>query len=315
MADETLLTLLDDVRGKTLTVLENLDETHARWAPPGLQNSCLWHAGHAYVVTEFLTMRPIGQEPKVPEGWFKMFSWESNPAHIDPKSWPPLEEVVAALKAQHERLRGVIAGLTAEQLDATDPSNASHDGPLQHRARHPGRGRGTAARSRCLRKLMTRTFVVQIPAELLSAAPPRRPAVAGPGRASPLRSRRPRRTGAPTMRMPTPPPAARSGPALALGLALTLTGLARPGRRRRPGRSTSRRDPADPLGHLLRLPRPGREDAEGRPPARPQGRRLRRPRRLRGDRPRRPRGERAVLPDQHRRRVRPHAPGRVAQGR
>ena len=126
MADETLLYLLDDVRGKTLKVLQNLDETHARWAPPNLQNSCLWHAGHAFVVTEFLTMRGLGKEPQVPEGWFKMFSWESNPAHTSPESWPPLAEVVAALTAQHKRLRDVISGLSDSQLEAPDPGNTGH---------------------------------------------------------------------------------------------------------------------------------------------------------------------------------------------
>ena len=162
MADETLLNLLDDVRGKTLKELQNLDEAHARWAPPNLQNSCLWHAGHAYVVTEFLTMRGLGRESLIPEGWFKMFSWESNPAHIAPDNWPPLEEVVAALKAQHQRLREVIAGLTDEQLNAADPSNANRSARfsimhgLHDEARHSGE-------ISLLRKLMTRSFVVQSP--------------------------------------------------------------------------------------------------------------------------------------------------------
>src|SRR5690606_2748129 len=162
MADETLLNLLDDVRGKTLKELQNLDDTHARWAPPGLQNSCLWHAGHAYVVTEFLTMRSLDREPQLPEGWFKMFSWESNPAHIAPETWPPLEEVIAALKAQHERLRGVIAGLTDDQLNAPDARNANHNvrftimHGLHDEARHSGE-------ISLLRKLMTKTFVVYSP--------------------------------------------------------------------------------------------------------------------------------------------------------
>ncbi|WP_169973192.1 DinB family protein [Tautonia rosea] len=162
MADETLLDLLDDVRGKTLKELQNLDDTHARWAPPGLQNSCLWHAGHAYVVTEFLTMKSLGREPQIPEGWFKMFSWESNPAHLSPDNWPPLEEVVAALKAQHERLRGVISDLTPEQLAANEPGNPNHSvrygivHGLHDEARHSGE-------ISLLRKLMSRTFVVQSP--------------------------------------------------------------------------------------------------------------------------------------------------------
>ena len=162
MADETLLDLLDDVRGKTLKELQNLDDTHARWAPPGLQNSCIWHAGHAYVVTEFLTMKGLGREPQIPEGWFKMFSWESNPAHISPDTWPPLEEVVAALKTQHERLRSVISELTPEQLAANEPGNPNHTvrygivHGLHDEARHSGE-------ISLLRKLMSRTFVVQSP--------------------------------------------------------------------------------------------------------------------------------------------------------
>lgn len=162
MADETLLDLLDDVRGKTLKELQNLDDTHARWAPPGLQNSCLWHAGHAYVVTEFLTMRALGRDHQIPEGWFKMFSWESNPAHISPENWPPLEEVVAALKTQQERLRSLISELTPDQLAANEPGNPNHTvrygivHGLHDEARHSGE-------ISLLRKLMSRTFVVQSP--------------------------------------------------------------------------------------------------------------------------------------------------------
>lgn len=162
MSDQTLLTLLDDVRGKTLTVLEGLDEEHARWAPPNLQNSCLWHAGHAYVVSEFLTRKPLGLEPELPEGWLKMFSWESNPAHVAPESWPALETVVAELKTQHERLRSLLASLTPAQLDAPEPSNPARTvrwaivHGLHDEARHSGE-------ISLLRKLMTRSFVVGQP--------------------------------------------------------------------------------------------------------------------------------------------------------
>jgi hypothetical protein len=160
--DKSLLMLLDDVRGKTLLVLEGLDDAHARWAPPGLQNSSLWHAGHAYVVVEFLTTRALGREPKMPDGWLKMFSWESNPAHVAPESWPPLERIVEALREQRSRLAELIAGLTPEQLDA--PELAGHERTaryailhgLHDEARHSGE-------ISLLRKLMSRTFVVHTP--------------------------------------------------------------------------------------------------------------------------------------------------------
>jgi hypothetical protein len=162
MADQTLLTLLDDVRGKTLAVLEGLDDLHARWAPPNLQNSCLWHGGHAYVVTEFLTMKALGREPLMPGGWLKMFSWESNPAHVPPESWPPLAEVVSALREQHHRLREVIGSLRPDQLDAPEPGNPARTvryaitHGLHDEARHSGE-------ISLLRKLMHRTFVVRPP--------------------------------------------------------------------------------------------------------------------------------------------------------
>jgi len=157
MADNTLLMLLDDVRGKTLSVLQDLDETQARWAPPGLQNSCLWHAGHAYVVTEFLTMRALDRDATMPENWLKMFSWESNPAHTSPESWPPLSEVTSALKSQQERFRAIITSLTPEQLDAPEPGNPSKPvrygilHGLHDEARHSGE-------ISLLRKLMAKTF-------------------------------------------------------------------------------------------------------------------------------------------------------------
>jgi hypothetical protein len=159
MPDKTLLLLLDDVRGKTLRELQGLDDTHARWAPPGLQNSCLWHAGHAYVVTEFLTMRALGKEPRMPDGWMKMFSWESNPGHVAPETWPALEVVVGELQAQHERLRGLVAALSAEQLDAPEPANPSRTVAyaIMHGFHDEARHSGEIS---LLRKLMTRTFVV-----------------------------------------------------------------------------------------------------------------------------------------------------------
>lgn len=162
MADTTLLTLLDVVRGKTLAELQGLDETHARWAPPNLQNSCLWHAGHAYVVTEFLTMKALDRDPLLPNGWLKMFSWESNPAHVPSENWPPLEKVVAALREQHHRLREMIAALSPAQLDAPESANSTRPARfaivhgLHDEARHSGE-------ISLLRKLMMRTLVVPSP--------------------------------------------------------------------------------------------------------------------------------------------------------
>jgi hypothetical protein len=159
MADQTLLTLWDDVRAKTIDVLKGLDDVHARWTPPNLQNSCLWHAGHNYVVAEFLSSRALGTPAQMPKDWQKMFSWDSNPAHTRPEDWPPLDVIVTALSEQHRRLREVFAGLSTEKLDLADPGKPERSAchtlliAMQDEARHTGE-------IMLLRKLMDRTFIV-----------------------------------------------------------------------------------------------------------------------------------------------------------
>ena len=159
MSDQTLLTLWDDVRAETLDALKGLDDIHARWAPPNLQNSCLWHAGHNYVVAEFLASRTLNLTPNLPAGWQKMFSWESNPAHTHPEDWPPLSIVTSALSEQHRRLREVFAALTPEKLDTADPGKPERSTrrtlliAMQDESRHTGE-------IMLLRKLMTKTFIV-----------------------------------------------------------------------------------------------------------------------------------------------------------
>jgi hypothetical protein len=56
MSDQSLLLLLDEVRGKTVRLLQGVSEKEARWSPPGLHNHVLWHAGQSYVLVESLAM-------------------------------------------------------------------------------------------------------------------------------------------------------------------------------------------------------------------------------------------------------------------
>ena len=123
MADESLLLLARDVRGKTLRILEGVTDEQSRYAPPGLQNSILWHAGHSLVVVEHLGVSPAtGKQPGYPKEWFDKFSWASKPGTV--KDWPKLADVVAKLKEQLETLTAVIPALSEQQLAAPigDPS-------------------------------------------------------------------------------------------------------------------------------------------------------------------------------------------------
>ena len=107
-------------------------------------------------------MKALGKEPQLPAGWLQMFSWESNPAHTHPESWPALDEIREALISQHERLRAAISALSAEQLDAPEPGNPNRSvryaimHGLHDEARHSGE-------ISLLRKMMLKTFVVKAP--------------------------------------------------------------------------------------------------------------------------------------------------------
>src|SRR5947209_7793155 len=115
MADETLLLLAGDVRGKTLRLLEGVSDEQARFAAPGLNNTILWQAGHALVVVEHLGLAATtGKQPGYPAGWFDKFSWKSSPATVT--QWPSVAELTAQLRDQLERLLPAIRSSTDEQL-------------------------------------------------------------------------------------------------------------------------------------------------------------------------------------------------------
>ena len=120
MPDETLLSMFDEVRSTTLQMLTGVDDEAARWHPPKLSNSILWHAGHAYAVVEWLTMQSLGRTPESPVGWFEAFGWDSRPAEVSPESWPKLETVVQLLCSQHVRLRSLLA--TLSEVELSQPS-------------------------------------------------------------------------------------------------------------------------------------------------------------------------------------------------
>ena len=118
MADETLLTLADEVRAKTLRRVDGVTAEVARFTAPGLNNSVLWHAGHALMLVEHLCIMPAtGRTPQYPPGWFELFGWDSHPATVPPAAWPTLPQVVDHLREQLDRLRSAIGSLTPQQLD------------------------------------------------------------------------------------------------------------------------------------------------------------------------------------------------------
>ena len=130
-ADPTLLSLLDEIRRKTLSLLDGLTDEQARWTPTGLQNSILWHAGHSYVVLEWLTMGAIGAETTCPPEWFDLFSWNSRPGQTPPDRWPSLAQVVDELRLQHGRMHKLLRNLNPDYLD--NPARDRPDSTVRFR--------------------------------------------------------------------------------------------------------------------------------------------------------------------------------------
>lgn len=119
MDNESLRLFFDEVRGKTLQILEWVREPEACVAPAGLQNHILWHAGHSYMTVELLVARGTGRQAEYPAGWYELFSWDSDPAAVAEEAWPSLAEVKSALAAQHKRLLSAMAAVSEEQLQAS----------------------------------------------------------------------------------------------------------------------------------------------------------------------------------------------------
>jgi hypothetical protein len=120
MPDVSLLTMFDEVRGKTLFLVD-VPRDAALWAPPGTSNSILWHAGHALCVVERLTLTALegrdDEPPALPPGWWDLFGWDSTPAETPVNAWPETAAVVDELRRQHARIRAVLANLSTEALD------------------------------------------------------------------------------------------------------------------------------------------------------------------------------------------------------
>jgi hypothetical protein len=141
MPDPTLLTMANEIRGKTLRLLDGVPPDAARYTGPGLSNSVLWHAGHALMLVEHLCIVPAtGGAPQYPQGWFEMFAWNSRPATVPPGAWPALADVVERLKEQLDRLRHDDRGPDAAAVGPGHRRRPQSHAPLFDRPRPPRRG-------------------------------------------------------------------------------------------------------------------------------------------------------------------------------
>ena len=115
MPNETLKLLAREVRGKTFRILDGVTDAQARFVPPGLNNSIIWHAGHCLWVVEVLSMAAAtGRPAQLPAGWVDLFSSKSRPTAET--KFPPLPQIIEALRNQLDRLVAAIDPLSPQQL-------------------------------------------------------------------------------------------------------------------------------------------------------------------------------------------------------
>jgi hypothetical protein len=62
-------------------------------------------------------MNALGRTPHIPEGWYELFSWDSQPATIPGDRWPALAEIIARLEEQHERMTAIVTGQSERALE------------------------------------------------------------------------------------------------------------------------------------------------------------------------------------------------------
>ena len=96
-----LAELARQVRHSTLQSLDRVDRMCLTWAPPGTSNHILWHAGHALLVNDVLTVEPLTGRSEMPRGWDAMFGENSQPAAVT--TWPDVSEVRSLLMGQLDR--------------------------------------------------------------------------------------------------------------------------------------------------------------------------------------------------------------------
>jgi len=125
MADQSLILLAGEVRGRTLWQLDGLSDEQARFAAPGLRNSILWHAGHALLVVEHLAVMRLADSKEIsyPPDWWDKFGWQSDPQTVT--SWPALNEVRAHLARQLPRLISLIESADEARLGRLDADGNS----------------------------------------------------------------------------------------------------------------------------------------------------------------------------------------------
>jgi len=136
VAFEPLQMLADDLRRRTIALFDEAREEELLWAPPGLSNHVLWHAGHVVWVLDKLVVEAATSCSLLPPGWAETFGKHCRPP-AETTRWPDRAEVRRELERQLPRVLEVIGMLTPKTL-AGPPCTLQlpHDRPLGYWITH-----------------------------------------------------------------------------------------------------------------------------------------------------------------------------------
>lgn len=133
---DVLQAMAEAVRGKTLKMLASATDKELFWAPPGLSNHLLWHAGHSVWLQDWLCIEAVTGKSELPDGWHETFSKRCRPVR-ETVSWPARLDVQSQLTRQLDRLLEVIGSLSASDLQGPPRTSSLPDTePLRYWISH-----------------------------------------------------------------------------------------------------------------------------------------------------------------------------------
>jgi DinB superfamily len=125
MSQASILGLLvNEVRPKTIRLLEVAADHELLWTPPHTQNHILWHAGHALWLGDVLCLGHITGRTELPTGWARTFGMSCIPP-AQTMAWPDKRDVLDLLRRQKLRLLDEIGSLSNERLLGQNPAGSA----------------------------------------------------------------------------------------------------------------------------------------------------------------------------------------------
>lgn len=117
--NDQLLRLYDFTLGYVDSLLADVPEEEMATQPAAGVNPPAWIVGHLAVVNDWVGQR-LGLEASLPEAWGAEFGPGSSALPASDAGYPSKDELLAALRSSHARVRQAVAGVDLATL--TDPS-------------------------------------------------------------------------------------------------------------------------------------------------------------------------------------------------